>query len=286
MKSKHAKIYIWLIGIFTCAVVLAVFYVYDQRITDLRVIFFDVGQGDAALIRTPSHHNILIDAGPDTGVLSKLGQALPFYDRRIDLAVLTHCHADHEGGLAAILERYDVGQVIWSGVGDDSPGCVAWQDVSARKNIPVRVVSLGMDYSFGDTTLDILYPTSYGSVAGSKDLNQTSIVSRLVYGNASFLFTGDSPVEVEEALLRQQGVTLKSDVLKVGHHGSRYSSSVEFLQAVSPRDAVISVGTGNSYGHPHLSTLKRLESLGVRIFRTDAAGDVSCRSDGQKAVCN
>ncbi|MFA6552816.1 MAG: ComEC/Rec2 family competence protein [Patescibacteria group bacterium] len=279
MKSKRNKLVVWLSGTVCAGLLLACLYCHDQYKTDLRVVFFDVGQGDAALIRTPSHQNILIDAGPDTTVLSELGQVLPFYDRHIDLVLLTHCHADHEGGLAAVLERYGVGQVIWSGVGDGSPGCLAWQDAAQRKNIPVNIVFAGKKYSFGTVTMDILYPISYDSVAGAKDLNETSVVSRLVYQNVSFLFTGDAPQDVEKIVL-QQRIDIGSDVLKVGHHGSRYSSSPEFLQAVYPEYAVVSVGAGNSYGHPHLSTMKRLEHIGSMILRTDVGGDIVMVSDG------
>ncbi len=279
-RSKRNKLLLWLSGIYIAGIILAGVYVHDQNSSDLRVFFFDVGQGDATLIRTPSHQNILIDAGPDTEVLSKLGATLPFYDRQIDLVILTHCHADHEGGLAAVLERYDVGRVIWSGVGDKSPGCLAWQDVSIRKNISIRVVSAGMKYTFGNTAMEILYPLSPESIAGAKDLNLTSIVCRMVYQRASFLFTGDAPVEVENILLKDGKSALASDVLKVGHHGSRYSSSIGFLEAVHPKYSVISVGKGNSYGHPHLTTIKRLEKVGSQIMRTDYLMDVQISTDG------
>ncbi|MFA5052394.1 MAG: ComEC/Rec2 family competence protein [Patescibacteria group bacterium] len=277
----------WWIGSFCLAGCLLVgIYWHDQSVADLRATFFDIGQGDSTLIQTPSHQSILIDAGPDTTVLSKLGETLPFYDRRIDLVILTHCHADHEGGLAAVLERYDVGQVIWSGVGDQSPGCVAWQDVSRQKKIPVHVVSAGERYDFGAAEMDIVYPLNHQSVASyGKDLNMTSLVSRLTYQDTSFLFTGDAPVEIEQELLKQRNITLASDVLKVGHHGSRYSSSLEFLQAIRPQFVVISVGAGNSYGHPHLAVLNRLAYLGINTLRTDEYGDVVCVSDGRSVRC-
>lgn len=285
MRKKSDKRLWWFVGIAAAGLVLAGIYWHDQSDTTLRVIFFDIGQGDSALVRTPSHQNILIDAGPDTSVLSKLGAALPFYDRRIDLVILTHCHADHEGGLAAVLERYDVGKVIWSGVGDDSPGCVAWQDVSERNHIPIHVVAAGENYRFGATIMTVLYPFDYQSVSGETNLNMTSVVSRLTYGDSSFLFTGDAPAEVEERLLSRSDITLASDVLKVGHHGSRYSSSLEFLQTVHPQYAIISVGAGNSYGHPHLATLNRLSSQGITYLRTDLSGDLPCSSNGRNIDC-
>jgi len=246
----------------------------------LEVHFLDVGQGKAIFIEEPAGSQILIDGGPDNSVLQKLSEAMPFYDRDIDLLILTHPDADHINGLIEVLKRYSIGRIMETGIADASANYGIWHNLIKEKNIPLIVARAGQEIKIGDGfSLEILFPNQ--SLAGQsfKNTNSSSIVARLIYGKNSFLFTGDAE-EPTEAYLVGSGVKVDSDILDVGHHGSKNSTSQEFLGAVSPQEAVIQVGANNRYGHPSQETLERLK--GVKILRTDLCGDITFLSDGQK----
>lgn len=245
-----------------------------QRTEYVRVTFFDIGQGDSILVQTPTQQTILIDGGPDRSILGKLGRALPFYVRSLDMIVLTHPHADHINGLNEVLRRYDVQYIVYTDVAYDAPEYDEWQRLVAESNSTVVIAEAGQQFSFGDVTLDVLYPVADISGETFDDVNDSSVVTRLEYQDTSFLFTGDASVSVEEELLADTAITLDSDYLKVGHHGSRYSSSVDFLAAVSPDYAIIQSGVGNSFGHPHEITLRKLKAVGSHVLRTDEMGDI------------
>ena len=259
---------------------------------NLKVYFLDVGQGDSILIRAPSGQNILIDGGPNNLVLEHLNNILPFWDRTIDLMILTHAHSDHVAGLVDVLKRYDVAKVLYTGVDHGSPDFIEWGSLIEQKGTEVAIPIAGQVYQFGEVDLEILYPFEDISEKEFKDLNDSSVVARLEYQDTSFLFTGDAPVSVAKEVLEfchevkaralVYPCKLESDVLKVGHHGSKYSSSLEFLQAVNPMYAVIQSAEDNKFGHPHRLILKRLEGLGVEILRNDEVGDVKVVSDGRK----
>ncbi len=252
----------------------------------MEVIFFDVGQGDAILIKTSEGHRILIDGGPDPSILEKLSAEMPFWEREIDLIVLTHPHADHMNGLIDVLERYEVRSVLWTGVSAEGPSLERWEE--AISGTDILIARAGQRIK-GDTfRLDILHP--FVSIEGETvgDLNTTSIVARLISVDGSHLFTGDAYASNERELIEAESrctedgsisaicrvMVLNSDLLKVGHHGSKTSTSREFLEAVSPSVAVISSGGNNRYGHPHPETLEALTDYGIRILRTDTDGDV------------
>ncbi len=246
------------------------------------VVFFDVGQGDAALIKTSGGHKILIDGGPGSVVLDKLAQEMPFWDRKIDLVILSHPHSDHMDGLVKVIESYDVGWILWNGAEGDETSFSQWVDTI--EGMDTTIAQAGQRIKGKDFYLDILYP--FKSIDNVSDLNETSVVVRLVSNQGTFLFTGDSYASNEKELVEMEKschdnpspfcrvMVLDSDVLKVGHHGSKTSSSGEFIEAVSPSVAVISSGRGNSYGHPHKETLERLLSYGIRVLRTDREGDI------------
>lgn len=248
----------------------------------LEVTFFDVGQGDAAFIEMPQRVQILIDGGPSgEKILEKLGKEMPFWDRTIDLVVLTHPEKDHLSGLLEVLERYKVENILWTGVVRDTAEYREWVKLIGEEGAKIFIAKSGEKLSFSVklsflNVLEILYPLENLEGKVFKDSNNTSIVARFVFGETSFLFTGDATQSVEKLLPRLAG-QLDSDVLKVGHHGSKTSTSKEFVEAVSPDIAVISAGKDNSYGHPHQSVLDNL--AGVRIFRTDLAGDIKIISD-------
>ncbi len=243
------------------------------------VTFLDVGQGDAALIET-ADRTVLIDGGPDGSVIAGLGAALPPWDRTIDLMVLTHPQADHFGGLIDVIDRYRVGSLITTGVPNTTAEYRAFRTTIEEHVVPERTVVAGTTIVLTDSVnLELLYPEP--SDLGADDLNDTSIVARLDTGNIEFLFTGDLGSAGESALI-ERGLLLESEVLKVGHHGSRFSSTEPFLEMVDPQIATISVGGGNSYGHPHRAAVRRLERAGALVLRTDIEGDITIATDGQR----
>ena len=251
----------------------------------LHVVFDDVGQGDAALITTPSGQHILVDGGPDPAVAARLlGSRLPFWDRTVDLVVLTHPHADHVTGLTEVLRRYDVKLVLEREIDHQSPPLAAWREELAEEGAVVSQAWAGQMITVGDGVFaHVLWPPQTQSTEAPSDLNSASVVLRLTYGDVSFLLTGDLLSEGEAGLLAL-GAAIDSEVLKVAHHGSRSSSSGVFLQAVSPVAAVISSGEGNRFSHPDPETVDALlghvdEAL---LFMTSERGSVEFVTDGRR----
>ena len=243
----------------------------------LEVVFFDVGQGDAIFIETPQDHQVLIDGGPDTSVLEKLGKEMPFWDKNIDLLILTHPDHDHLAGLIEVLQRYKVDNVLWTGVVKDTAEYAKWLELLEEQQ--VIIAQAGQRIILSDVIIDVLFPFNNLEGESPKDINNTSIVLRLSFKESSFLFTGDLHKSLEEDLVEKQ-VFLASDILKISHHGSKTSSSEKFIEYVSPEIAVISVGRNNSYGHPHQETLETLKKYDIRVERTDQRGDIKILSDG------
>jgi len=254
----------------------------------LSVNFLNVGQGDSAFIETPEMHQILIDGGPGSVVLSKIAKEMPFWDRSLDLVILTHPEADHMQGLLDVLQRYKANYILWTGVIKSAPEYDQWIKVlekQEKEGAKILIAEQGQEIKAGDLKIDTLFP--FKSLEGQRltaSANDTCVVNKLIYGKDSFLFTGDITSDTEKKLV-DSGEDIASDVLKVAHHGSKYSSSDLFLQAVSPKIAVIEVGK-NSYGHPTPETLQRLENFGIKMFRTDKDGDVEFVSDGNSIKIN
>jgi competence protein ComEC len=245
----------------------------------LSVTFLDVGQGDAILIRSPSGHNILVDGGPSgEGITAALGRHLAFWDRHLHLVVLTHPDLDHLAGLVTVLERYDVDQVLAPALTRDSPAIDAWEQAIADNHIPETEAFAGEWIDLGGgATLSVLHPPPEPLPGADEDDN--SVVLKVSQGDAAFLLTADIGAEGETYLLGNHA-DLQAPVLKVAHHGSRASTSADFLAAVEPLTAVISVGEDNTYGQPAPETLDRLD--GRPVFRTDLNGDVQISTDGHK----
>lgn len=265
--------------LFVIAVVVWIFvFIEAGQGRFLEIDFFDVGQGDSIFIETMDKKQILIDGGPDLSVLEKIGRAMSFYDRYIDIVVLTHPEQDHLNGLIEILKRYNVGAVITSGIVKNTDQYKEFIRIIKEKNIPIYIAKLGGEIDFGNNIkLNILYP--FESIAGKEasDVNNFSVVSQLIYNNFKLLLTGDIEKSVENKLIKS-GLNLQSDVLKIAHHGSKTSTSDEFLKKVDALLAVILVGKDNKYGHPHQEVLDRLASL--EIFQTGKDGDIEILSDG------
>ncbi len=248
----------------------------------LEAHFLDVGQGDAIYIRTPDEVDVLIDGGPDNNLLSRLGQVMPFYDHRIDIMILTHPHADHVTGLVEVLKRYEVGEIYYTGVLHSTADYLTWLRLIEEKGIPLKIVQSFFELRLDDNIdLQFLYPDH--SLINKKvaELNNSSIVNRLVYNNIEIMLTGDAEAEVEEHLL-VSGHDLSADIFKAGHHGSSSSSSEEFVRAVDPEAVIIQSGQDNAFGHPHLRSLRLFERLNLNIYRNDLLGTISVYTDGDQ----
>ena len=199
---------------------------------------------------------------------------MSFFDNTIDLIVLTHPHQDHLYGLLKVLENYDIENIVWTGIEYESKSFEKWKELIEEEGSKIFIAKKGLRIRYSDKRyLETLYP--FDSLEGEmfKDINDSSIVFKLVDGDESMLLTGDISVKVEAELL-EDDIDLRADVLKVAHHGSGSSSIEEFLKVVDPQAAVISVGEGNRYGHPNRRVLRRLERMGVEVKRTDGWGDI------------
>lgn len=240
------------------------------------------------LIQDEKGNDILVDGGPDDTVLEKLGRYLPPWDRTIEMVILTHPHADHVNGLVSVLSQYHVLKIVRTDVPYASPGFRTFESLSFTQHIPETIVTSSVRLIIGDMNIDTLWPNgSFASTTFARDVvsqsggvNDTSIVFRLTYQNHVYLFMGDASSLVEKNLIAL-GLDLHSLILKVGHHGSKYASSADFLRAVQPVFSMIEVGVGNKYGHPTTQTLLRLQQASSTVFRTDLDGDIRVLDNGK-----
>lgn len=280
------KIYLSAIAILLLLNIFAFYIAWDLSASrDLLVDFLNVGQGDSTFIQTRNHQQVLIDGGPSSAVLDKLSKQMPFYDKTIELVILSHPEKDHLAGLLEVLKRYKVKNILWNGIVRDTAEWQEWEKLIAVEGAKIEIAKAGERIVLGAATfMDILSPGK--SVEGQKveDSNDTSIVALLKDGEESFLFTGDIDNKIESILAEK---SIQATVLKVAHHGSKTSSSEVFLKELSPQLAVISVGK-NTYGHPTPEVLAKLENFGIQIKRTDLNGDVKIYSTGKsiKTISN
>ncbi len=247
----------------------AVAFGYNNK---MHIYFLDVGQGDSVLIRTPNNKNILVDGGPDDSVVYQLSKVLPIWDKKIDLMVLTHPQADHLTGLLEVLDRFEVKEVLATYTDYPTKTNQSWLDELANCDCVTNWADASDDYYFDEVYIDTLWPIGSDSNFEDEDVNESSVVTRIIYGNNAILLTGDLGFRSEEQLLSIYP-NIDSNILKVGHHGSKYASSQEFLSIVRPEVAVISVGQ-NGYGHPSEDTLDRLADIGADVYRTDVLGNI------------
>jgi competence protein ComEC len=246
----------------------------------LKITFFDVGEGDSILIITPQGHQILIDGGPGERVLDKLAKEMPFWDRSLDLVVLTHPEYDHLSGLNKVLANYKVANVLWNGIKRDTSVFREWEEALQKEKAKVIIAQAGEQLKAGALWGMVLNPPN--NLQGQlfeKDSNISSVILRLIYGRNSFLLTGDAPEKVEKVIV-SANADLDSQLLKVAHHGSRTSTGLDFLAKVKPQVAVISCGRNNLYGHPDQTVLQNLSEFGINVLRTDLLGDVTVTADG------
>lgn len=244
------------------------------------IYMLDIGQGDSFLIVAADGKKLLIDGGRDTTVLSQLSKVLPINDNTIDVMIATHPDADHIGGLQYVLQRYHVSLFLTSQVEADTKTFTALYQELYKHRIPSYYVRHGMTLTLDTAplvTFSILFPDRNTS---NWQTNPASVVGRLQVGKRSALFTGDSPSSVEHFLVQSEPQELRVDILKIGHHGSKFSSSTEYLKAVAPVLGLISAGINNKYGHPSLETVSRLQALHTPWISTQQKGTVDISTDG------
>ena len=274
MSNRQIRIYFFLI-------LLSVSFLWwqlGQPSRYLQVSFLDVGQGDAILLRTPRGANILVDGGPDNSLLYQVAEHLPWWERTIDYLVITHWDDDHFVGAIQLLKKYQVKNILVSYLPSaDGANYLAWQQALALEGISPQIVKKGERINIaGELTGQVL------SADQSEELssNAKSLVMRWSYGDIDFLLTGDLPAEQEAELLSSQ-LLLASEVLKVGHHGSKYSSTADFLDKVNPELCVIEVGKDNKFNHPSPETINRLEKVACDIRQSKDSGTITVWSDGR-----
>ena len=283
-RPRNAAIWLLIPAAFAASLAWSHALSRDDR---LHVVFFDVGQGDAIFIETPGGRQVIIDGGPDPPRLAQLlGERMRFNDRYIDIVAATHPHSDHIGGLPQVLARYDVGAILERRIEHDSAAYLAWaRAVDKEKAQGATVIEAQASQVItldGDIRLEVLGPPATLLSGTDSDADNASLVLRLVYDEVSVLLTGDIFAAAERALLAN-GAALRSDALKVPHHGSDSSSTPAFLSAVSPAVAVISAGADNRFGHPHADVVQRLQQFTGEdmLFLTAERGAIELISDGK-----
>ncbi|QQG42616.1 MAG: MBL fold metallo-hydrolase [Candidatus Giovannonibacteria bacterium] len=253
----------------------ALAFYQSQEKPELMVSFFDVGQGDSIFIESYDGTQILIDGGPPNRILPLLGERMPYFDKYIDVVVLTHPHADHVSGLIEVLEKYDVGMLIESGADYHTAEAKIFEKMVKEKNIKKIIIErpVGLNF-YNNAVLRFIYPEESFLGKTLKNVHDSALISELDFNGKKILFMSDAEKNIEKRLA-DEGKIGDVDVLKTGHHGSKTSSNDFFLAAAKPEYAVISVGARNRYGHPHQQTLSNLEAIGAKIFRTDLDGTIT-----------
>ena len=269
------------LSLLALSIIIAGIVFYSPKNQNLKVIFLDVGQGDAVLISQGSFQ-MLVDGGRDGKLLlNKLGKYVPFWDRNIEAVLVTHPDQDHISGLISVLEAYNVKTLIKTQDQSETQTYKRFEDDIVNEKLENIEAKKGVKIKFSEKTeAEIVYPFfETGNIADNQS-NSGSVVVKITSGENSFLLTGDLPKEQESALIGS-GLDLNSRILKIAHHGSKYSTSSKFLEKVNPTEAVISVGKDNSYGHPNQEVLDLLKEKNINIFRTDESGDIiyDCKKD-------
>lgn len=282
-KNNKCKIIICLLIVLI--LINFIIYIFPQK---LRIFFIDVGQGDSTLIITPDKKTVLIDGGGSDSFDVGEKVLLPYLlDRRIlkvDYVLISHFDTDHCGGILTIMEKVKVKNIIISEQAEHSENYERFKKLMIHKKIRLIEVKKGDKIKIGRySEFKILFPTS--RLLSENPLNNNSIVAQFNYNNFKMLFTGDIEKLAEQQILKTEKAEIRADILKVAHHGSKTSSIPEFIKAVRPRIALIGVGKNNTFGHPNQQTIKNLENIKCRIYRTDLQGEIIIKID-QKGRMN
>ncbi|KKP37834.1 MAG: putative hydrolase [Candidatus Peregrinibacteria bacterium GW2011_GWA2_33_10] len=260
-------------------------YIYYQKSSNgyLKIHFLSVGQGDSALITSPSNKNILVDGGPNNDLIRELGKFLPFFERRIDLIILSHPDSDHLFGLIEVLKRYEIGKILLTGINVNTPEYMEFLRIIEEKNIHIIIAEDDEDFLIDNIFIDIHLPRENIAQKSFANTNDTSIVFSMHYGENIILFPGDIEEKMEQELLLENP-DLETDIIKISHHGSNTSTQEEFLEKIKPDFAIISCGLYNQFSHPHPDLIKRLILQNIRVYRTDYQGNITFILDKEKII--
>ncbi len=285
-EFEKRKFLVFIIGVlFLVLVVFEVVSFGNKQNDILEVSYLDIGQGDATLISYLGKYQILIDGGPSgRKLLEELGKQMPIMDKKIEIVILTHPDFDHLAGLIDVVKNYEVGVFLGNGASADTQIFEELESVLLEKNIEKEILTEDSKISIGNNlNFEIFNPDD--ATLESKDRNENSIVLRMDFGINSFLFTGDATGDIEKDMITD-GENIDVDWLKIGHHGSKHSTTEEFLVATSPKFTIISVGARNKYKHPAVEVLELIGKVGVPILRTDENGtiEVFCRIPNEECV--
>lgn len=245
----------------------------------LKVYYFNVGQGNGSLIRTPSGQDIIIDGGPQDNFYKQLQDVLPWNDRDIELMILTHSHEDHYKGLVGLLNNFQIKRIVLSPVKSESKSFLNFIELVNAEGAVVDILEGNKKYVFDKVSFEVFLPFLIKEADKIKNMNEGSLVTRTVFNQSEFLFPGDVEIGAENFLVKL-GLNLQSDVLLSPHHGSSTSSSEDFLNLIKPFLVVISSGVNNKYHHPNEGTLMNYTKAGFEILRTDIQGGILLISDG------
>ncbi len=270
-----------------CLFLVGVLFIVQIRNTQTLIVFCDVGQGDGAYIRIRNKIDIVIDSGPDRKILDCLGRYMPFYDRKIEFAFLSHPQKDHYGGFEYLFQHYSIGTFFMNPIDNSTSSSFRQlKQLIEQKNIQVQTFYTGDSINLEDATITSLWPdksfvkNNVGNGIAKIDLNQFSQFLLFTEKNTSILFTGDFEFNNSpflQPLLHLAGVTWRLEVLKIPHHGSKNGLTEKALQIINPQEAIISVGKNNSYGHPSKQTLDLIQKYNIGLRRTDKEGNVVFR---------
>ncbi len=278
----HVRTYVrWyvLLALILLSLILWSVILHEDRRGVLTFAMLNIGQGDALYIESPTGTQVLVDGGPDRNLMKEIPHVMPWYDKHIDMLVVTNPDQDHYSGFIPLLQQYSTDVVMEAGTVGHSPMYPVLEKEIADKKIPRIVARRGQVVDLGGGAyLQILFPDRDVSGLSSND---GSIVMKLVYGDTSVMLQGDSTATMEHYLVGLNTGELQSTILKAGHHGSRTSTIEEYVRAVAPQWAVISSGVNSEYGHPHKETLDTLAKLNIPALDTCVMGDIIFRSDGK-----
>jgi competence protein ComEC len=276
-----------LVSILVFSLIFIIYFIFNQNKDSkyLKVVFLDIGQGDAIYIQAPNGKQVLIDGGSGKQILPKLIRVMPIFDKSIDMVIATNPDLDHIGGLVEVLKNYKVGTILESGIKPDTLIYKNLEEEILKNKVIKKNAQLGMHILLDEKEniyFDVLFPDRDVS---DWERNDGSIVGQLVYKNKSFMFMGDATKYTENLMEWNKDLkNLKSNVLKLGHHGSRTSTGVLWLERVDPDVAIISAGKNNTYGHPHKETINNLNSLGIKFLETYKYGNLIFRTDGENLI--
>lgn len=259
-------------------ILLEFYYFYEENDKMLNIVFLDVGQGDAILIKSPNGKNILIDGGPDSDLTEKISKYMTYKNNKINMIIITHPHRDHYYGLISVIKKYKPEKIIYSGIDVYLSDYIYMKKVINDNALELIKPKIGDKYEIDENLyFQITYMPKISTV---ENLNDASVSIKLTYGNFDAIFNGDASCEIENIILKNN-TDLKSEIFKASHHASKYSNCDNLLSDMKPEITIIQSGIDNKFGHPHQEAMNRILKSGSQILRNDQLGDIIIKSNGE-----